>query len=441
MPATTFAQHGKFATIWRIVLACSYFHFLLLVPLKTGFFTFAHSSTFDVLDICMDLLLLSNAMIVAPRMQITWQGELITDAQALKRRYFASSDFYLDLFCSFPLDLIIEIVLWSCGPGDEGYELHLMLLRLPKLALLFKFIAFVNKLAYQLSVYVHPNVVRLTNVAIFIFLLLHWIGCGWFLVAHVQGFGSSDFLPSAQFKSASLWEQYMYGMFWALCRMTDSPTPTGAAQTRVERYFQMLVSLTGMTTYASIVGGIAHLIMSLDSKTLVMQQKMEELNAFLRENQQLPEELQHKMRTYYEFKLYHDQNRAEHDLIREFPKEIQAQIVMYRNQQHLSTLLKNWQPQHVDQLALRLQHRVYPSNHTLATIGHIVQHVTIVIKGQVALLDTRNEVCAILGAGSMIGEQGMYEECKYGMHAKTHSLCETLELSKQDFVRFCQPKK
>lgn len=315
---------------WQLVQFGCWIHVLFIFPIKAGFFTFYHSRLFDSLDICVDVLLLVHALFVAPRIPPD-------DLSKASQRYFSSSDFLINLICALPVDTICEILL-AIMEIEKNYELMLAALRTPRFLLIAKLVSFLNKsTTLRWSAFINPKLIRVFNTLLFIFLLVHWIGCGWFLLANVYGFGVDEFVPGIEWKQNAFASQYLYAAFWALCRITDSPSGTGAAQNDGERIFQMIVSVAGISTYATIVGNMGHLLMNMDQEQLLLRTKMEELNHFFRVHR-IPHELQKKIRSWQEFKVYSMQQASGHDLISQLPEPIRGETAAHLNKIFLDSI-------------------------------------------------------------------------------------------------------
>jgi len=251
--------------------------------------------------------------------------------------YFASSAFIINLISALPIDTICEVMFLVMGI-ESNYELFLAALRTPRFLLLVNLISFLNQsTALRWSARFNPNVLRIFNTFLFIFLLVHWIGCGWFMITHVYGFGVDEFVAGREFEHASLGNQYLYAAFWALCRITDSPSGTGAAQNNAERIFQMVVSVAGISTYMSIVGNVAHLLTAASSGNtahMQMMNKMEELNNFIRQ-WSIPEPLQVKVKEAFTAQWEHSQLLKDYELVNELPDRLKRQVIAHMNNELL----------------------------------------------------------------------------------------------------------
>ena len=185
------------------------------------------------LDNCIDFLFISDIVLNFRTAYYNDDFEMILDKKLIRERYLKSW-FPLDLFASFPFEIIMQIA----GADSGGSASALGVLKLPRLARLSRILKKLDKLK-------GANYVRVVHTLTSFLLLAHWIACIWYL-AGVSAYNNKwDYnethrwprtdnpsvgeswlqrIPGTPLTPQSKLRQlYLSSFYWALTMMMKSP--------------------------------------------------------------------------------------------------------------------------------------------------------------------------------------------------------------------------
>jgi CRP-like cAMP-binding protein len=435
----TYHPSHPFVTIWNSLLIFCWIHVLFIVPFKTGFLPLQHTWIFSIVDLSSDVILFVHTLYMAPRIARHIEGELITDYSELRSRYYAS-EFYLDMFCSIPIDTLFEMYSHLISHDALIMELYVTLARLPKLFLFQRLASMMNYQAVKWSKYINPAYLHMSAQLLLIFMITHWVGCGWVLLANTFGFGTTKFLMAKAWEHAPVWDKYQYAIFWGLSKMTSSDTGTGAPENQPERTFAMLVSLAGIAVYASLISSLSNLILGMATETDRVQAKIEKLHNYLRKKN-MPKELSDRVSNHMEYKLYHEQDQEEREIMAELPNKLRAEIILWMHKSFIAAVpfLKNCSETLVRQLILKLKRTVFAPNEFVFHAGDPGDSMYFISKGQVEVRSTPNgPPLARIGTGSFFGEMDLLQNRGRVAFVKTLTFCDMLELRKRDLFEVAE---
>jgi hypothetical protein len=433
-PVRTFGPHSYIVRLWKILLYLCWIHVLFILPFKTGFFPFHNNFSFFVIDLASDSILFIHTMYMATRIQSTIHGELVTDYYELRRRYM-SHEFVMDFITSFPLDTLFEIYLYLFVQQDLSYEIILTLFRIPKIFLFLRLLETMNKLAIKLSSYINSAYIRLFSQMLLIYMVTHWVGCAWVLLSHSFGFGHDEFVMGQDWEFESVLSKYEYSLFWGLRQMTGSDTGTGPPQNRVERVFGVIISLAGLTIYATIIGSLSTIVQNVTEEQNFVHNKIEALHNYLR-RKKIPIQLRTRITSYMEYKLHREHDEQEKQMLDELPEKLKADLVFHINRNLIMKVpfLQNCSDKIMSELILKLKPTVFAPNEYIFHAGETGSTMYFICKGQVEISTAEGEAIVKLGSGSFIGEMELLNNTAKEMNVKSLTFCDTLELSREDLL-------
>ncbi|KAL0479041.1 hypothetical protein AKO1_007944 [Acrasis kona] len=438
---TILLPNSPYTKAWKYMLCVSWIHVLFIVPFKTGFAPEYSNTPYEMFDFATDLILFLNTVYIQPRLARYYEGELITDYVELKKRYVAA-DFYLDVFCSLPLDTFVEVWAKMQHTRENAVllELFCMVARMPKLLHFVRLVQAMNRTAVRLSSYLNPTYIHIFSQVLLIFMLTHWIGCAWSLMCIVQGYGSDDFVMGVEWAQEPLLIRYAYALFWGIGKMSGADTGTGSPQTHTQRVFVVFISLASITSYASIIGSLSSSILSMaNQRDNIAQERIEKLHNYLR-RKKVPIQLTKRVCEYMEYKIYHDQNEEESKILNDLPDSMKSEIILHTNKNLVAQVpfLRRASDKLLHELIIKLKQRVFAPNEYIFTCGEVGDKMFFVNKGQVEITTGGGNFIISLGAGSYIGEMALLGDGKRTASVRTVTFCDVLELSKEDLDNIVQ---
>ncbi|KAL4134486.1 hypothetical protein PRIC2_004785 [Phytophthora ramorum] len=252
-------------------------------------------------------------------------GNKIMDPVRIKRKYFRSCTFALDIAALLPLYVVNWVV-----PSSKRWDL----LNVNKLLRLFKVPSQLH--ALETRYLKHTTELRLFKLLYYMFMLSHLLGCVWFNFASREAvpsflsaadkataFGDNPWLPSEHLEHGSHVLQYMASLYWSFGLMSASSEPE-FPKTTAQCIFSVLTMTAGFFLFAYVIGNFADIIELNSSETREFNAKMRAVRKML-DHFQMPEELQTRIKTFLLFKRYHTITQ-EHLLVHCLPPSLLTDI-------------------------------------------------------------------------------------------------------------------
>lgn len=177
------------------------------------------------------------------------QGLLVRDAFRLRRHYFHTKGWYLDVLSMVPTDL--AYIWW---PPETCSSLYLpcpVIVRLNRLLRVNRLWEWFDRTETATG---YPNAFRICKVVLAILVLIHWNACMYFAISYEIGFSSDSWVYNLNgTRNNTLQRQYIYSFYWSTLTLTtigETPTP----ENDVEYLFVVADFLAGVLIFATIVG-------------------------------------------------------------------------------------------------------------------------------------------------------------------------------------------
>ncbi|KAL3663051.1 hypothetical protein V7S43_011992 [Phytophthora oleae] len=242
-------------------------------------------------------------MCIRSRLGFYEYGNKTMDFQRIRRQYFSSGVFALDIVALLPFYLVN----WSIPPADRWDLVNLnKLLR-------------VLKVPGQLQALETRYLKRTTELRIFkllyyTFMLSHILGCIWFNFAsgaaapsfskdRSTAFGESRWFPSKELENGSHTLQYMASLHWSFSLMSSSGS-SDAPSTTWESLFSVITMTSGIFLFAYVIGNFTDIIELTSSEAREFNAKMSAICQML-DHFRMPGSLQKRVKTFLLFKRFH----------------------------------------------------------------------------------------------------------------------------------------
>ncbi|KAG7390395.1 hypothetical protein PHYPSEUDO_007918 [Phytophthora pseudosyringae] len=300
---------------WLLVL------FQACFPLEDG-----HRNV-DILMVFMECCFVVD-IYIRSRLGFYEYGNKMMSCERIKRAYFRSGTFTLDIVALVPL----YIVNWSV-PVHERWDL----LNVNKLLRLFKVPRQLH--ALETRYLKRTTELRLFKLLYYTFMLSHVLGCVWFNfaskvavpnftstlvpVTKKTAFGDNHWLPHAHLEHAPHILQYMASLYWSFGLMSASSEPE-FPKTTAQCIFSAMTMTTGFFLFAYVIGNFTDIIELTTSETREFNAKMGAVRQML-DHFQLPEALQERLKTFFLFKRFHTITQ-EHILVQCLPPSLLTDI-------------------------------------------------------------------------------------------------------------------
>ena len=184
------------------------------------------------------------------------------DTKKLRDNYIHTMQFKLDVASIIPTDLIYFAV------GIHNPEVRFN--RLLHFARMFEFF---DRTETRTS---YPNIFRISNLILYILIIIHWNACIYYAISKSIGFGVDTWVyPNiTDPEYGYLSREYIYCLYWSTLTLTtigETPPPV-----KDEEYlFVIFDFLIGVLIFATIVGNVGSMISNMNATRAEFQAKID----------------------------------------------------------------------------------------------------------------------------------------------------------------------
>jgi len=206
-------------------------------------------------------------------------------------------------------------------------------------------------------------------------------------------------------------------------------------QNNAQVLFAMLVIMFGVATYGYILGNIAQIISKLDPAKNYYMNNMERLKAFISQRN-LPDELQSRIRGYYEYIYEKKWGMDEMEFVQTLPQGLKQEVSLYLKRSMVSKIpLFDKLPDFlVKELALGLESVIYTPGEYIFCEGEQANEMYFVIKGKLEVLANNGQnILAELADGDYFGEVALVKNSPRNASIRAASYCDLYKLEKMVF--------
>lgn len=252
------------------------------------------------------------------RTTFRFRGAEVLDRRAIAQRY-RRTGFWTDVAGTVPLDLFF--LGSSAALGGIPVALVLRANRLVRVVRLLR--AFRS---WERKRSTNTGYLRITKLVLGVFVLIHWIACGWFLVAVVEGFPPDSWVVVAGLESLDVGSQYLRSVYWGFVTTTTVGFGDITPSRNAEYLFTLVVMIVGASMYALIIGSIASLIRAVDAERSSFWNRVEGVSRFM-QTRGVPVDVQARIQTYYEYLWDRHQGISTRQFLQDLPDSIRLDVL------------------------------------------------------------------------------------------------------------------
>lgn len=440
---------GNITYYWLGIVTVAVVYNIAVIVLRLAFQEMRdpmiEDSVFYMLDTVGDLIYILD-IFVNMRISFYEDGCLVLDPIKIMEHYKRSRKFKVALLAVIPIGTLCSLI---SGVGRLLYldsyifisgDIHVMLVRLPRL---LKYPTMARFFDLTDSRTRNPNLVRAFKLTLNLWVVIHWIGCVYYVLSEYEGLGSNSWVyPSGQ-EYSSFTRKYIRVMYWSLMTLTtigERPPP----ETDLEFVFTGLTFLIGVFVFAAVVGNVGDVISNMNAARTEFQSRMDQIKSYL-QHRQVDDRLQNRVKRWAEYTWKRTQSIDEPSLLQLLPDRLRTEIAI---NVHLETLKKvkifeECEEGLLRELVLKLRPQVYSPGDFICRTGEVGKEMFIVNHGKVEILvpsqqNGRRTVVATLAPGNYFGEISLLKldegHNRRTADVKAVGYSELLRLSRKDLM-------
>ncbi|XP_060105883.1 cyclic nucleotide-gated olfactory channel [Heteronotia binoei] len=345
-----------------------------------------------VLDYVSDGIYLMD-IIVRLRTGFLEQGLLVRDPKKLGDKYVATLQFKLDIISVLPTDFAY----FATG-------LHRPEVRFNRLLHFSRMFEFFDRTETRTS---YPNIFRISNLVLYILVIIHWNACIYYAISKSIGFGEDTWVyPNiSDPEYGYLTREYIYCLYWSTLTLTtigETPPPV-----RDEEYlFVIFDFLIGVLIFATIVGNVGSMISNMNATRAEFQAKIDAVKHYM-QFRKVSKDMEAKVIRWFDYLWTNKKTVDEWEVLKNLPDKLRAEIAI---NVHLETLKKvrifqDCEAGLLVELVLKLRPQVFSPGDYICRKGDIGKEMYIIKEGKLAVVaDDGLTQYALLTAGCCFGE-------------------------------------
>ncbi|KFU89214.1 Cyclic nucleotide-gated olfactory channel, partial [Chaetura pelagica] len=345
-----------------------------------------------VLDYISDTIYLGDT-VIRLRTGFLEQGLLVKNPKKLRDNYIPTLQFKLDVLSILPTDL-----------GYFAVGLHCPELRFNRLLRFSRMFEFFDRTETRTS---HPNIFRISNLVLYILVIIHWNACIYYAISKAIGFGQDTWVyPNVTDPEYGyLTREYVYCLYWSTLTLTtigETPPPV-----RDEEYlFVIFDFLIGVLIFATIVGNVGSMISNMNATRAEFQAKIDAIKHYM-QFRKVSRDMETKVIKWFDYLWTNKKAVDEREVLKNLPDKLKAEIAI---NVHLETLKKvrifqDCEAGLLVELVLKLRPQVFSPGDYICRKGDIGKEMYIIKEGKLAVVaDDGTTQYALLTAGCCFGE-------------------------------------
>ncbi|NXJ10936.1 CNG3 protein, partial [Odontophorus gujanensis] len=345
-----------------------------------------------IADYVSDVIYIAD-MFVRTRTGYLEQGLLVKEEQKLKEKYKSSLQFKLDFLSIIPTDLLY----FKLGLNYPELRIN----RLLRVARMFEFF---QRTETRTN---YPNIFRISNLVMYIVIIIHWNACVYYSISKAIGFGADTWVyPNTSHPEfARLTRKYVYSLYWSTLTLTtigETPPPVQDS----EYFFVVVDFLVGVLIFATIVGNVGSMISNMNAARAEFQAKIDAIKQYMH-FRNVSKDMEKRVIKWFDYLWTNKKAVDEREVLKYLPDKLRAEIAI---NVHLETLKKvrifaDCEAGLLVELVLKLQPQVYSPGDYICRKGDIGREMYIIKEGKLAVVaDDGVTQFVVLSDGSYFGE-------------------------------------
>ena len=278
--------------VWNVILLLLMLYTATVMPFRIAFTTTDPMSVWYFLELSVDILFGCDVMVNFISAYETDDGELELSWSRISLHYLRGW-FLFDFIACFPFSIIDSTDTNDNAQYSQSYNSLLRLLRLPRLYRLIRITRLLKILKHaknsdfiermQDFLQINTSVMRIISFAVTVMLLVHIVGCLWYFVAKLEGFGPDSWVFRFGLEDDPAVSQYIASIYWAFTTLATVGYGDISAGTDMERITSIIWMLFGIGFYSFTIGSLTSMLSDLDSRNNELTVKLNAVDQIARE--------------------------------------------------------------------------------------------------------------------------------------------------------------
>ncbi|NXS47266.1 CNG3 protein, partial [Balaeniceps rex] len=318
---------------------------------------------------------------------------LVKEEQKLREKYKTSFQFKLDFLSIIPTDLLY----FKLGLNYPELRIN----RLLRVARMFEFF---QRTETRTN---YPNIFRISNLVMYIVIIIHWNACVYYSISKAIGFGADTWVypNTSDPEFARLTRKYVYSLYWSTLTLTtigETPPPVRDS----EYFFVVIDFLVGVLIFATIVGNVGSMISNMNAARAEFQARIDAIKQYMH-FRNVSKDMEKRVIKWFDYLWTNKKAVDEREVLKYLPDKLRAEIAI---NVHLETLKKvrifaDCEAGLLVELVLKLQPQVYSPGDYICRKGDIGREMYIIKEGKLAVVaDDGITQFVVLSDGSYFGE-------------------------------------
>uniref|UniRef100_F6TI96 Cyclic nucleotide-gated channel alpha-1 n=1 Tax=Equus caballus TaxID=9796 RepID=F6TI96_HORSE len=345
-----------------------------------------------IFDYLSDVIYLLD-MFVRTRTGYLEQGLLVKEELKLIEKYKSNLQFKLDVLSMVPTDVLYFKLGWNYPE-----------IRLNRLLRISRMFEFFQRTETRTN---YPNIFRISNLVMYIIIIIHWNACVYYSISKAIGFGNDTWVyPDVNDPEfGRLARKYVYSLYWSTLTLTtigETPPPVRDS----EYVFVVVDFLIGVLIFATIVGNIGSMISNMNAARAEFQARIDAIKQYMH-FRNVSKDMEKRVIKWFDYLWTNKKTVDEREVLKYLPDKLRAEIAI---SVHLDTLKKvrifaDCEAGLLVELVLKLQPQVYSPGDYICKKGDIGREMYIIKEGKLAVVaDDGITQFVVLSDGSYFGE-------------------------------------
>lgn len=255
---------SRFRFVWDMVLVVFTLYVSFIVPLRLAFASPAVGSEHAYYwEYAIDVTYIVDIYLQLFRFDfVDVNGNVVSDPEEIAALYMSDGFFFTDVLASLPSEVFALV-----APGDHTLRAFLRINKLLRLSCLPGCFARLRHRLLLSNLNIPINAVNLAQLIALVFAIAHWLGCGFFLLARLQGGlreGVVTWISEGELVDSDLYTQYLHSFYWAFSTITIVAFGDIVPVTTLGTIYAILTTTCSAVLVAALIGNISNLLSNLD---------------------------------------------------------------------------------------------------------------------------------------------------------------------------------